>query len=138
MRKYTLNPNAFKGYTRLIDTDAVLDAKLKTNVKGVFIHEYWHPYNSSNCSLMFLQYEINKITQKDRKSYHSFCTLEEAKLFYNKWLKHPNTKTITSPKKRYIHSDLSISWEREIVNYAEKRGVLKSGFDIEIIQEVKA
>lgn len=141
MKNYRLNPAAFRGTTVDLenwDKDSIIDIRLKTNVKGVFIDEYWHPHKSSGCYLVFLEYRITKTTKKDRESHYSFCTLEEAKYFYKKCLKESNTKTVTLPKRGYIHSHLCSSWESTIMLYAEKRGVLKSGFNVEIVKEVKA
>jgi len=139
MKNYRLNPAAFRGTTVDLenwDKNSIIDIRLKTNVKGVFIDEYWHPYESSGCYLVFLEYRITKTTKKDRESHYSFCTLEEAKCFYKKCLKESNTKTVTLPKRGYMHSHLSwsSSWESTIMLYAEKRGVLKSGFDVEIVR----
>lgn len=46
MKKYKLNPVALRGTTIDLDNwafNSIIDKRLKTNVKGIFIHEYWHP-----------------------------------------------------------------------------------------------
>lgn len=140
MKKYKLNPVTLRGTTIDLDNwafNSIIDKRLKTNVKGILIHEYWHPHESSGCYLSFLEYTITKTTQRSRASHYSFCTLEEAKSFYRKWVKHPTTKAITPPKRNYINTHLSHCCESKIMSYAEKRGVLKSGFDVELVQKIK-
>ena len=65
-----------------------------------------------------------------------FVTKKEADEYYKKAAKRPSKTKVLKPQKSeaavYMASRKEI--ERKIHEYADKRGVLKSGFDVEIVR----
>ena len=130
-----------------IDEESHFSKKLKTNIKGVWKIEWYTPpfcdcpscnqrYAGGGFGLGFDGYDVPRVKPNKERYSVGFVTKKEADEYYKKAAKRPSKTKVLKPQKSeaavYIASRKEI--ERRIHEYAEKRGVLKSGFDVEIVR----
>lgn len=131
-----------------IDKHSHFSHTYKTNVKGVYKFEWHAPAlcfckqcetgGGSGLSIAFDSYEVRR-KHKTKGFVHTiaFVTKKEADEYYNKSIKRPSMSTVSKPKKRlpvaYCANRDHI--EALIREHASKRGILKAGFDISIIED---
>lgn len=123
------------------------EKKYKTNVKGIEKVEWWSPpfcecsrckpggefyMSGGNCCLVVTSYSIKRVNLKGKVSHYGFDTKSEAEAYYLKHLKDKNITKIFKPKREKF-GRMSVSKD-EIERYVQKKGVLKKGYDVEIVK----